>query len=242
MDEIRVCFLSILGEPGTFDPSVYDNIPGGADERAWILNTFGGLDGVRLSAVAVSHGEAVPDPADADGFILGGSYNSVHDGYAWQAEVRDWFDRLRGTGKPLLGICGGHQLMALHAGSDVEMLPGGFVAATDPVDLTAAGRSSPLFDGFAGDPEVHFANQEHVTAPPDGAVLLARHPLVPVAALDYGNGWYSTQFHPEATVETLGASWRATHPEYAQRYRETGHGARIIGNFVAAARSGRIAA
>ena len=109
---MRVCYLSILGQPGTYDASVYAEIPGGDDECAWIRARFAYLSDVEILGARVSHGEAIPAPESADAFILGGSYNSVHDDFPWQRALLAWFAALRAAEKPLLGICGGHQLMS----------------------------------------------------------------------------------------------------------------------------------
>lgn len=229
---MRLCYLSILAEPGTYDRSVYDDIDGGDNECIWIENTFGHLSGVSIHGYRVAEGEPVPDPADGDLFILGGSYNSVHDGFPWQTRIYRWLEVLRGTGKPLLAICGGHQMICHMQGSTVEHVPGGFVAGTEAVTLNDDGLASPLFSGLGPTANFHFGNQEHVTDVPSGARLLGSHERAPVAALDYGGGWFSTQFHPEATIDTLRNSWRITRPEYMKNYRETADGFRLIENLI----------
>ena len=229
---LRLTFLSILGEPGTFDPGVYDGIPGGADECQWIAQSFAYLDGIEITGVKVAEGEAIPDPGSADAFILGGSYNSVHDGFDWQARTDDWFADLRAAGQPLLGICGGHQLMGRYFGSAVTSVAKAPVAGTLPVGLTEAGRNSALFAGFDETADFHFANYEEVASAPEGAISLAETEDIAVAALDYGKGWYSVQFHPEAEAATLAVSWKNSRPDLGARYRETRSGKRLIENFL----------
>jgi len=229
---MRMTFLSILGEPGTFDPGVYDGVPGGADECRWILQSFSYLEGVEIAGVKVAEGEAIPSPRSADAFVLGGSYNSVHDGFAWQESITEWFSELAAAGKPLLGICGGHQLIGRYHGSAVTKVARPPVAGTLPVSFTEAGRRSPLLAGLGHEASFHFANNEHVTVVPEGASCLAAAEGIPVAALDYGNGWYSVQFHPEAEVETLAVSWKNSRPEIGERYQETAAGKRLIENFL----------
>jgi len=229
---MKLCFLSILAEPGTYEPSLYDSMDGGDNECIWIENTFGHLPGLTIQGYRVAMGEAVPDPGDGDIFILGGSYNSIHDGFPWQAEIYCWLDKLRATGKPLLGICGGHQMMSHLQGSPVEFLSGGVIAGTEAVTLSKDGPASPLMDGLGPSPRFHFGNQEHVTQVPPGARVLASHERNPIAALDYGDGWFSTQFHPEAKVETLKAAWRLSKPEYMKNYTETQDGFRLVNNFL----------
>jgi GMP synthase-like glutamine amidotransferase len=82
------------------------------------------------------------------------------------------------------------------------------------------------------DPHFHFANFEHVTAAPSGATVMAMHEKVPVAALDYGGAWFSTQFHPEASVATLSRAWRGIRPELSRAYTSSDAGVRLIENFI----------
>jgi len=228
---LELTFVSILGEPGTYCASVYDHV-GGDDECRWFIDTFSSLPDVAIRGVRVSHGDPAPDPAGADMFVLGGSYNSVHDDFPWQRAVYRWLDELAAAGKPLLAICGGHQMLAAHHGARVESVGVEPIAGTEAVQLTDAGRQSGLFDRLGDDPSFHFANGEHVVDVPRGARLLATHPRLPCAALAYPGDWYSTQFHPEATAETLGPSWRSIRPELEHRYAPESAGYRLIENFV----------
>ncbi len=229
---MRLCFVSILAEPGTYERSVYDGIEGGDNECVWIENALGYLPGVSIRGYRVAEGEAVPDPGDGDAFILGGSYNSIHDGFAWQTDIYRWLDKLRAREKPLLAICGGHQMICHAAGAPVKHLPGGFIAGTEAVSINEAGRASPLFKGMGSTAEFHFGNQEHVTKIPTGARHLAGHERADIAALDHGERWFSTQFHPEATVTAMRAGWRLTHPEVMEKYLDSPSGFRLIENFL----------
>lgn len=231
----RVLFISMIGAPGRYDPVIYADQPGGDDEAHWVflqLDTLGPGDRIDYRGVFVCRGEALPEPDEADAVILGGSYHSVHDDLDWQHATMAWLKRYRDTGRPLLAICGGHQMVARDAGAAVERIPGGTAAGTLPVSLTGAGREHFLFAGCAGAPEFHFANSEYVTAPPAGAVVLATREEQPAAALDHGGNWYSVQFHPEATHDSMAASWRPKHPDRATRYRAVNDGNTVLKNFL----------
>lgn len=231
----RVLFVSMIGEPGRYDASTYDEMPGGDNEVHWVflqLRELGLADRIEYHGVFVCRGEALPAADEADAVILGGSYHSVHDDLHWQHATRDWLREYRAIGKPLLGICGGHQMISELEGAPVEPLAGGNMAATLPVTLTETGRAHFLFAGYGPAPEFHFANEEHVAAPPAGATVLATRPELPCAALDHGGGWYSAQFHPEATAESMIVSWRPTRPDYAANYHPLADGSRLLKNFL----------
>lgn len=231
----RVLFVSMIGQPGRYDASVYDGLPGGDDEVHWVflqLRALGLADRIEYHGVFVCRGEALPAADEADAVILGGSYHSVHDDLAWQHATRDWLREYRGLGGPLLAICGGHQMISEIEGAAVERIPSGQMAATLPIALTDAGRGHFLFAGYGEPPEFHFANEEHVTAPPKGATVLATRPELPCAALDHGGNWFSTQFHPEATADSMIHSWRPSHPEYVENYRPLKDGSLLLKNFL----------
>ena len=86
--------------------------------------------------------------------------------------------------------------------------------------------------GIADGDYFHYANSEHVATVPRGSTLLASSGKVPVAALDFGDHCYTTQFHPEATHETLGTIWRFKAPELMSRYRPDDRGDRLVENFL----------
>ncbi len=78
----------------------------------------------------------------------------------------------------------------------------------------------------------HYANSEHVANIPNGSSLLASSSKVPFAALDFGDHCYTTQFHPEATDETLGTIWRHTAPQLRQNYHVHDKGDQLVENFL----------
>jgi GMP synthase-like glutamine amidotransferase len=225
----------MIGAPGRYDPSVYAGEPGGDDEVHWVrlrLREIGAEPRILYQGAKVCDGAALPPPTEVDGVIVGGSYHSVHDGLPWQHATLAWLDRYRTSGRPLLGICGGHQLIAHLSGAPVEPVAGGPIAGSFAVALTAAGRRHFLFEGFGDAPAFHFANFDHVAAAPQGAAILATGPHMPCTALDYGDGWYGVQFHPEATDSCLAASWKPIDPALMRGYRPLPEAPRLIRNFL----------
>jgi GMP synthase-like glutamine amidotransferase len=100
------------------------------------------------------------------------------------------------------------------------------------VERTEAGRDHFLFDGFAEDDAFHWGNYDRVEVPPPGATVLATRPGLPAAALDHGGGWYSVQFHPEATADLFGAVWGKLDPAKAANYRLLPGTERMLRNFL----------
>jgi GMP synthase (glutamine-hydrolysing) len=96
-------------------------------------------------------------------------------------------------GIPTLGICYGMQLMALELGGAVERTGASEFGKTE---LRAHGGK--LFEGLADHQTVWMSHRDSVTAPPEGAEVVAGSPSTPVAAFEASSrGLYGVQFHPE---------------------------------------------
>jgi GMP synthase (glutamine-hydrolysing) len=232
----RIVFVEMMGVPGSYDASVYDHFADKDNEGAWFVRRYRHVPGIEISTCNVCLGETLPSAQDVDGLVLAGTYNSVHDHTDWQRTVRAWLPTMREHRVPILGICGSHQLIAHVEGARVGKVEGGPFAGTFPLQLTEAGRASPLMQGIDDEDCFHYANSEHVLDIPAGSTLLGCSSKVPVAALDFGNHCYTTQFHPEGTDQTLGTIWRFNAPELMARYHARDRGDRLVENFLALAR------
>lgn len=228
----RLFFIEMMGVPGSYDASVYDHFEDKDQEGVWFVKRYGQLPGIAITTRNVCIGELLPRPAEVDGLVLAGSYNSVHDNTNWQKQVRSWLPKMRDHKIPMLAICGSHQLLAHLNGSGVERLADGPYAGTFPIDLTDAGKSSPLMKSIPDHAYFQFANSDHVMDVPVEATLLAGSGRVPVAALDFGDHCYSTQFHPEGTHETLSTVWRFKSPELMRNYHDREAGDQLVENFI----------
>src|SRR5690606_7506582 len=122
---------------------------------------------------------------------------------AYSSLVRGWLE----AGRPLFGVCHGHQVMARAAGAEVARSPAGWELGTAEITLTAAGRACPLFPD-PGEPRRFLeSHQDAVLAVPRNATLLGGNAHTPVQALAYGPRQFSVQFHPEFTPELLRLLW-----------------------------------
>jgi len=232
----RLAYISMLAQRGAYDLTQYLDPAEGRDDRDWFaarLAELGLADTVEVVGVDAGNGEALPDAASLDGAIVGGSLHSVSEERDWQRRLWAWLADYRRTAAPLLGICGGHQMMARMAGVPVTVLDDGPWAGSLPVRLTPAGTAHALFRDQPAEPRFHFGNGEHVARPPGGATVLAEADGSPCLALDHGGDWLSVQFHPEATGRAMARAWLNTAPENAQNYVETPAGPILLRNFLA---------
>jgi GMP synthase (glutamine-hydrolysing) len=144
--------------------------------------------------------EGLPSPAPFHGVAVTGSPLSVCRPPHWVDPLADWL--LEAARRiPVLGVCFGHQLLGRALGSRVERNPRGREVGTVQVQLTAAGRADPLFEGSADSLWVQQTHEDHVPELPPGAVLLAGNERTPVQAFAWGDRVRCVQFHPEMEAE-----------------------------------------
>lgn len=140
--------------------------------------------------------------------VLGGPIG-VYDQvlYPFLKNERAFVRQRLDSGKPLLGICLGAQLIA--AVLKARVYPGkGKEIGWGGIELTEAGRRSPLrfLDGYK--PVLHWHGD--IFDLPEGAELLASTPMTPHQAFRVGNRVLALQFHPEADADRL-ESWLVGH-------------------------------
>jgi GMP synthase (glutamine-hydrolysing) len=113
----------------------------------------------------------------------------------------------RTAGKPLLGVCFGHQLLGRALGAPVGRHPGGYELGNVLVSLTDAGEKCPLFAGLPRELDVIESHQDAVLELPQGARLLATGAHTQVQAFDFAGHLLGVQFHPEMDPAVLQFVW-----------------------------------
>jgi len=117
----------------------------------------------------------------------------------------DWITRLRGyllsryqNGDRLLGVCFGHQLMALLLGGKAERASQGWGVGVHSYRVVS---QQPWMQPAAEQFSLLVSHQDQVTQLPEGATLLASSDFCPNAAYCIGNQVLCFQGHPEFTHE-----------------------------------------
>lgn len=144
-------------------------------------------------------------------------------------------EALAAEGKPMLGTCFGHQLMADALGGKVSNPKAQAEVGFTEVKLTPKGARDPLFKGV-GEKFIAIAgHKSSVIRPPKNATLLASTDKSPYQSFRYGKNIYSTQFHVELEEDDL-AFRLGLYPEYQDHSLDTApqslHTKQITKNFI----------
>jgi GMP synthase (glutamine-hydrolysing) len=131
----------------------------------------------------------------ARGVILSGGPSSV-----WEGKHDEIARIIIEEGKPALGICYGHQLLARVLGGVVDKAR---KPEFGPTIVSIKARDDPLFNGINETIVVWMSHNDAVLEPPPGASILAVSQGSPVAAFKYGN-IYGVQWHPEVVHTMFG--------------------------------------
>ena len=167
---------------------------------------FGGwltAGGLRLDVRRPYAGE--PLPADLGGhaglLVLGGSMGAHDDAeHPWLAQTKHLLRVAVEADHPALGICLGHQLLAVALGGTSEPNRGGQTAGVRPIGWRADARDDAVFGPLADEPDAaapHW-NTDVVTRLPGGTRVLAVTTDDAPQVIRPGDRVWGVQFHPEA--------------------------------------------
>ena len=155
-------------------------------------------------------GDALPALTSYDGvLVLGGEMGANDDTVAWLPPLKAALRGAVEAGTPLLGICLGHQLIAVALGGEVSPNPHGqTVGLTDVVWAEAATDDDWVGARTGEEVAIHW-NNDVVTRLPEGAVVLARSPGGEVQVARFGPRAWGIQAHPEVDADIV-RHWAVT--------------------------------
>jgi GMP synthase (glutamine-hydrolysing) len=133
---------------------------------------------------------------NATGIIFSGGPNSVYDENAFHVDPAIFELKL-----PILGICYGMQLMAMHFGGKVEKASHREYGKAE----ISVVKENLLFKDLPNEQVVWMSHGDHVTVAPEGFEVTVTSPSCSVAAMaDVSRGLYAVQFHPEVRHSIYG--------------------------------------
>ncbi len=193
---MQLCIL----QSGEINPAIADGLPGYQDMYSALF--MAADPSIEITYFAVRDGLFPTDIDAFDAYVITGSPRGVYDDDDWIAPLHDLVRTLYAAGKPLIGICFGHQLIANALGGKAEKATQGWGAGIRTIPVTATGdhplRPHPSFD-------LLYMHQDQVTALPDDAEILMGDDFCPIAAYRIGTQVLCFQGHPEFTHEVVAA-------------------------------------
>lgn len=174
-------------------------------EHPGIFRQFLQQDGISWDAVELDAGERIPALEDYDMlWVMGGPMDVWDvDEHPWlvpeKQAIRHWVLEL---GRPFLGVCLGHQLLAdaLNGTCGPQRIP---EVGIHDVSLTEAGKGDPVFGKLPQRMKVLQWHSVRVAQAPEDAVILATSEDCPIQAMRIGSHAYSMQYHVELEPDTI---------------------------------------
>jgi GMP synthase-like glutamine amidotransferase len=168
------------------------------------MTAWAAKKGYRLTHTYVCNNEALPSIGDFDWLmVMGGSP------HAWEEDVNPWLpdekELIAGTldsGKMILGICFGAQLLAEALGGRVFPNDRKEIGWYD-VTLTPEGRNSFLLRNVPERFTTFHWHSDHFSLPPGCTRLACSEPTANQAFICNGHPAVGLQFHPEYTREMV---------------------------------------
>ncbi|NVO55719.1 type 1 glutamine amidotransferase [Rhodobacteraceae bacterium B1Z28] len=160
----------LKGEFGDYDTL----FPALLDGNGFDFETFAVVDGIFPSGAE-----------DADGWLITGSRHGAYEGLPWIPQLEDLIRAIRDSGRPMVGICFGHQIIAQALGGKVEKFSGGW----------AVGRTEYDYDGKKV--WLNAWHQDQVTELPEKARVMGQNDFCHNAMLAYDDTIWTVQAHPE---------------------------------------------
>ena len=133
---------------------------------------------------------------DYDGYLITGSAYGVYDKAPFIPKLMEFIHVIFDTGKPLVGICFGHQIVAHTLGGHAAKFGNGWGVGTMPIKMV--GKADWIPADISQVDLIHMHQDQVITLPPE-AVRLAQSDFCQNAAFAIGKQVFAIQGHPEFT-------------------------------------------
>lgn len=140
-------------------------------------------------------GELPDDIDEQDGYLITGSPLSVlDDSLTWRADLFRFIEACDAAQKPLVGVCFGHQAIAVALGGEVQKRQGGYNVG---VETTRFHQAAPFMRPDARTLDLYMFHEDEVSALPEGAEVIGTSDGCAIAAYKKQDHIFCLQAHPE---------------------------------------------
>ena len=134
---------------------------------------------------------------DCDGWIITGSKFNVYQNLPWMARLKRLVINAYDEGRPMVGICFGHQIIAEAFGGRVEKCADGWGIGLQSYQLMGNHRYP---DSKADQFTINAIHLDQVVSVPENAEVIATSEFCEFAALAYDDRILTMQSHPEFSI------------------------------------------
>ncbi|EGC38286.1 hypothetical protein DICPUDRAFT_91450 [Dictyostelium purpureum] len=148
-----------------------------------------------------------------NGFIITGSRSSVNDDNEWTNTLKDYIRFFSENKIKTVGICYGHQAIAVAMGGEVTTTSKGWAVSDHPIKIVEKNsfeKQHPksfndLFNGKSNKDSINiiFSNKQVVSKTPEGFEIFAYNDYSTNQAMYKKDQFYSFQGHPEYTPDLI---------------------------------------
>lgn len=148
----------------------------------------------QFSVYNVMNGEYPAEDLKFDAYLVTGSKADSFGSDPWIQTLKAYLLKLYDQGEKLLGVCFGHQLLALTLGGKAERAEQGWGVGVHRYSLSAL---APWMQPQVSELTLLISHQDQVTELPKGATVIASSDFCPNAAYCIGDQVLCFQGHPE---------------------------------------------